>query len=247
MRRLTHRRTGPGTSRSPRTRRSVFLRMRARRGSATTLLSCSGRASGCRAPLAALVLDVQPAGRSHCAPGGNARLRPAGAALAGIGLSLRALTGGGVEERPQAAEPHVARERQDRAAVQGARRSRGRGVQDRWSEVHVADERLVVRPRGIPGPRISSGTCVEGSYGTIFPCGIRCSPCMKPWSEVKITYVLSSSPVSRSVSTIASTPRSTAGSDAQRSRIRLRIASSRLELMARFRPTQRGLSDTSSL
>ena len=68
---------------------------------------------------------------------------------------------------------------------------------------------------------------MEGSYGTILPCGIRCSPCMKPWSEVKITYVLSSSPVARSLSMIFSTPSSTARRDSQRSWKRFVIAASR--------------------
>ena len=46
----------------------------------------------------------------------------------------------------------------------------------------------------MPGPRTSRGTAVEGSYGSIFPLGTSCSPCMYPLSDVNRMYVLSSSP-----------------------------------------------------
>ena len=74
------------------------------------------------------------------------------------------------------------------------------------------------RPAGIPGPRISSGRCVDGSYATVLPLLMRCWPSMNPLSDVKITYVPRSWPVSRSVLMIVPTARSIPSSASWRSR-----------------------------
>ena len=71
-------------------------------------------------------------------------------------------------------------------------------------------------PRGTPGPRISSGTRIDGSYGRTLPGRTRCSPSRKPLSDVKMSSVSSSSPAARSAPTIRATPSSTATSEASR-------------------------------
>ena len=72
-------------------------------------------------------------------------------------------------------------------------------------------------PAGMPGPRMTSGTRVEGSYGLSLPIGMRCSPCRKPLSDVKTMSVRDSSPFFLSAATIRPTASSTARSDSSRS------------------------------
>ena len=68
----------------------------------------------------------------------------------------------------------------------------------------------------MPGPRMISGTRIDGSYGSTFPDGTLCSPWKKPLSDVNTISVSSSSPVLRSAATILATASSTARSDSRR-------------------------------
>ena len=83
-----------------------------------------------------------------------------------------------VQDRASRALPGIARERQERApvhALPGRACAASRIVGARSTFPTSSWETACP---GMPGPRSSSGTLVEGSYGSIFPLGTSCSPCM---------------------------------------------------------------------
>ena len=131
---------------APRARPAATRRPARRRGSAAR----RGRPQVVELDLAAAVLDVEVLGRAQPGEAGRGAGRPRRRALE--------------QDRAAAARGRVARERQQRHAVglpaRRVRRSASRIVGAR-SPFQTSCER--VAPRGMPGPRISSGTRIDGS------------------------------------------------------------------------------------
>jgi hypothetical protein len=96
-----------------------------------------------------------------------------------------------------------ARERRLRRGIDAAERD------DRRREIHMGSERSVCVPGCVTsGTRTTHGTCMISSY-TNGPFDRRpCEPHMSPWSEVRITAVLSYWPVSSSAAMTVPSERS---------------------------------------